>query len=96
MNLNSKEVELKDKRSAIDIIMVLDVSGSMGGKKIKLLKETLFFILKELNEKDRFGLVLFSDQSRLEIPLVYTTKDNKKMITKKVKAIRTGGGTNLK
>ncbi|KAJ9598936.1 hypothetical protein L9F63_010530, partial [Diploptera punctata] len=41
-------------------IFVLDVSGSMGGRKIEQLKEAMEAILDDLNEGDYFNIVEFS------------------------------------
>lgn len=45
---------------ARDVIVVLDVSGSMRGEKIEQAKEALKFILDNLNEEDRFNIIAFS------------------------------------
>lgn len=43
------------------VVFVLDVSGSMSGKKISQLKEALRKILLDLSQSDYFSIVLFSD-----------------------------------
>jgi Mg-chelatase subunit ChlD len=48
-------------RPGIDLICVIDVSYSMNGKKLALVKETLLYLLELLNESDRLSLVSFSD-----------------------------------
>ncbi|PSN49308.1 hypothetical protein C0J52_09411, partial [Blattella germanica] len=50
--------ELKPLRK--HAIFVLDVSGSMGGRKIEQLKEAMEAILDDLNEGDYFNIVEFS------------------------------------
>ena len=42
-----------------DIIFVLDLSGSMTGKKISQLKQAMLVILKDLQKKDRFNIITF-------------------------------------
>lgn len=49
---------------AKDVILVLDVSGSMRGEKIQQAKEALNFVLDNLNEKDRFNIIAFSTSTR--------------------------------
>lgn len=68
----------------------------MGGKKIKLVKETITFILKELTEKDRFSLIVFNQESEVVFPLSYMTEQEKNNARKAIKRIRTGGATNLR
>jgi Ca-activated chloride channel family protein len=45
---------------ARDIVVVLDVSGSMQGKKIEQAKDAVRYIVEQLNPEDRFNLVAFS------------------------------------
>lgn len=45
---------------ARDLVVVIDVSGSMQGKKIQQAKEAMRFIVQHLNPQDRFNLVAFS------------------------------------
>ena len=47
-----------------DIVFVFDISGSMDGKKIEQAKESLKYAIGNLNEGDRFGLVVFNDVVR--------------------------------
>ena len=44
----------------MDIVLVIDNSGSMGGVKIKLLKNTHIYIIEELKETDRLALIVFN------------------------------------
>lgn len=51
-----------DTRQVIakDVILVLDVSGSMQGAKIDQAKRALGYVLDQLNANDRFNIILFS------------------------------------
>jgi len=59
--LAAPKVEV-DTRQVIakDVILVLDVSGSMRGEKIEQAKEALTFVLEELHDEDRFNIIAFS------------------------------------
>lgn len=46
-----------------DISFVLDVSGSMAGKKMTQAKEALLFCIENLNSGDRFDIVRFSTEA---------------------------------
>jgi len=48
-----------------DVLLVLDVSGSMEGEKIEQAKEALAYVLEHLNAEDRFNVVAFSSGLRL-------------------------------
>lgn len=43
-----------------DVIMVLDVSGSMEGDKLAQAKDALVYVLRHLNDGDRYNIVSFS------------------------------------
>ncbi|HSJ57509.1 MAG TPA: VIT domain-containing protein [Anaerolineae bacterium] len=45
---------------AKDVILVLDVSGSMRGEKIEQAKDALSFVLDNLHDVDRFNVIAFS------------------------------------
>ncbi|KAK5080937.1 hypothetical protein LTR05_008253 [Lithohypha guttulata] len=58
-----------------DIVVVIPVSSSMQGLKISLLKDTLRFLVSNLGERDRMGLVTFGS-SQGGVPLVGMTTKN--------------------
>lgn len=58
----------------VDVVVVIPVSSSMQGLKIQLLKDTLRFLVANLGERDRMGLVTFGSSGG-GVPLVgMTTK----------------------
>jgi hypothetical protein len=59
VNIKTKEMtdEQEGDRSPIDLVCVIDVSGSMAGEKIKLVRDTLTSLLDMINEHDRLCLV---------------------------------------
>lgn len=54
-------------RPALNLVIVLDISGSMGDRfnsteessKLDVAKNSILTLLTKLNERDRFGLILF-------------------------------------
>ena len=52
-----KQTEIVEK----DFIFVLDHSGSMAGRKIEQAKEALRYCVQNLNDGDRFNLILFNE-----------------------------------
>lgn len=52
-----------------DVLMILDVSGSMSGTKLKQMKKAVLSILSDLHDGDRFNILQFSDR-------VYYYKDS--------------------
>ncbi len=49
-----------DEIVAKDVVLVLDVSGSMKGEKIRQAQDALIYILDQLQPDDRFNVVAFS------------------------------------
>eukprot|EP00555_Chaetoceros_dichaeta_P007178 CAMPEP_0198263904 /NCGR_PEP_ID=MMETSP1447-20131203/13869_1 /TAXON_ID=420782 /ORGANISM="Chaetoceros dichaeta, Strain CCMP1751" /LENGTH=277 /DNA_ID=CAMNT_0043952669 /DNA_START=99 /DNA_END=929 /DNA_ORIENTATION=- len=82
-------------RAPVDIIVALDTSSSMNGRKLERCKETLTLLLRELSVRDRFGLVTFGSNATIQIPTRKLTKDNKEIAIRKIKGLRSRGGTNL-
>jgi len=82
-------------RAPVDIVVALDVSGSMSGRKLEVCKDTLSLLLRELGTQDRFGLVVFGDEAKLEIPTRKLTKASKRAALSKIKALHTSGCTNM-
>ena len=52
-----KQTEIVEK----DFIFVLDRSGSMAGRKVEQAKEALRYCVQNLNDGDRFNLILFNE-----------------------------------
>jgi Ca-activated chloride channel family protein len=48
-----------------DVILVLDVSGSMEGDKLEQAKDALTYVLDHLNRADRFNVIAFSTGTRI-------------------------------
>eukprot|EP01119_Soliformovum_irregulare_P023282 TRINITY_DN8112_c0_g1_i3.p1 TRINITY_DN8112_c0_g1~~TRINITY_DN8112_c0_g1_i3.p1 ORF type:complete len:459 (+),score=96.12 TRINITY_DN8112_c0_g1_i3:85-1377(+) len=84
-----------ETRAPLDVIAVIDESGSMGGEKINLCKETLEFVIQQLEESDRLGIVSYSSKVTERLPLTKMTRDNKEKAKHTVHLIHAGGGTSL-
>ncbi len=63
--LAAPKVEIEAQQVvAKDVILVLDVSGSMRGTKIEQARAALLFVLDNLNDRDRFNILAFSTGTR--------------------------------
>lgn len=59
------QVEVEEREVvARDVILVLDVSGSMRGAKIEQARDALQFVLENLNDEDRFNVITFSTSTQ--------------------------------
>jgi len=76
----------------VDIILVMDVSGSMAGDKINKAEEAAITFVGQLNmTRDKVGLVSFSDEATLDCPLTNNATKIKSIINN----LETGGATNM-
>jgi len=84
-----------EDRAPIDLVAVVDESGSMSGERIRLVKETVQFIIKNLESGDRFGIVGYSSGSRTVLPLTKMDDAGKKKASALGNKLRASGGTAL-
>ena len=85
----------EENRVSADLICVIDISGSMSGEKIHLVKESLKILVDMMEKKDRIALVLFDHKAQLYYELNYLTEQNKKELKDKIEQIDANGGTNI-
>ena len=78
INLTTPEPDENDKKSNVDLICVIDISGSMFGAKIEQVKESLKILINLMDEKDRICLILFNSTAENYFDLNYLTKQKKK------------------
>ena len=79
----------------LDIVVVIPVSSSMQGLKITLLRDALKFLVQNLGEKDRMGLVTFGSSGG-GVPLVGMTTKAWNGWTKILNSIRPVGQKSLR
>ncbi|KAJ4878985.1 Zinc finger (C3HC4-type RING finger) family protein [Raphanus sativus] len=82
-------------RAPLDLITVLDVSGSMEGTKLQLLKNAVAFVIDNLGETDRLSVIAFSSNARRLFPLRLMTETGKREAIQSVNSLVAGGGTNI-
>lgn len=95
LTVTARELPDEAKRAAVDIMIALDVSGSMQGNKLALCKETLTQLVRLLSAKDRFGLITYDSHAQLDFALRKMTPDNKSAALRIVQKLNTRGRTNI-
>ena len=97
VSVKTGDIDSEEFRQSLDLVILIDVSGSMSGQKIELVKDTLLFIIDELTEFDRLSFVVFSNAARRLTGFKSMTQLNKIFMKNIVKEqIKAGGGTNIK
>ena len=82
-------------RLPVDIVFVIDVSGSMSGRKIEQTREALVTIINQLGTEDRFSMVTFqSTVSNWRNDLVSVSEFRQQGI-QFARSLSAGGGTNF-
>ncbi|XP_048527367.1 E3 ubiquitin-protein ligase WAV3-like [Triticum urartu] len=83
-------------REGLDLVAVLDVSGSMSGDKIESVKKALQFVIMKLTPMDRLSIVTFDSSARRLNPLRSMTQAAQTDLKAIVNGLAAGGGTDIK
>ena len=97
LTMRADDVLDLDKGDArhVDLVIVLDRSGSMQGCKIRDAKQAVLNLLSNLSNRDRFALVSYSNGVQRHSSLLEATPANRMLLTSAIQEISAGGGTNL-
>ena len=93
INLNSPDT--MNKKSNVDLICIIDVSGSMKNQKLKLVKDSLKSLVSFMDSKDRMAIILFNDKATQYLDLAFLTNETKQNYMSKIDKITSRGGTNI-
>lgn len=85
----------QNSRAPIDLVTVLDVSGSMAGTKLALLKRAMGFVIQNLGPSDRLSVIAFSSTARRLFPLRRMTNTGRQEALQAVNVLISNGGTNI-
>ena len=113
VGLNSNIKESDFSRKKLNLVVVLDISGSMASSfdsyyydleddeeevrktKMNIASESVNVLLDQLNEFDRFGMVLFDDNAYVGTPIKSISEIDVDAIKEHILEIRAQGGTNF-
>ena len=84
-----------DAPANVDLIVVLDRSGSMNGQKIGDARRAVGRLMENLAPEDRLALVSYADNVVTHAGLTPVTAANRHALRATLSAIRASGGTNL-
>jgi Ca-activated chloride channel family protein len=97
LTLNADDVLDLDNGDArpVDLVIVLDRSGSMRGRKISDAKQAILSLLSKLSARDRLALVSYSERVSRHSNLLNATATNRMLLSSAIRGISPNGGTNL-
>lgn len=97
ITLNGADIPSTEKLppKPVDLVVVLDRSGSMEGQKIHDARKAILNLLERLSRKDRIALISYANTVHTVSPLVYVNAHNFNILTGDTVRIQAGGGTNL-
>ncbi|OMJ69153.1 hypothetical protein SteCoe_33194 [Stentor coeruleus] len=78
--LEAQNIEKQLNRTGVDIVCVIDTSGSMEGESLELVKKTLSFMLTQLEDNDRVCLIKFTTNAERLCKLTRCTNSGKKRL----------------
>lgn len=82
--------------SALDVVCILDNSGSMSGSKISSLIAAMDFVIDSLGPRDRLSIVAFNSIASIVHGLIKMTSSNKAKAKEVLHArLHAGGGTDI-
>ncbi|XP_009781022.1 E3 ubiquitin-protein ligase WAV3-like [Nicotiana sylvestris] len=82
-------------RASVDLVTVLDISGSMAGTKLALLKRAMGFVIQNLGPNDRLAVIAFSSTARRLFPLRRMSETGRQQALQAVNSLVANGGTNI-
>lgn len=95
LRANLKDDGRRAERTPLNIALVIDASGSMGGGKLEAAKAAALGLTDRLTERDRLTLVSFASDVQVHLDAVSVTKENAIRIRTAVSLLQTRGMTNL-
>ena len=79
LDVNVPYIETEDTQP-VNILLIIDTSGSMYGEKIMLVLKSIEFTLSMLKPNDTFGIIQFDTESKILFPLQKCDLDYKTKI----------------
>eukprot|EP00301_Raphidiophrys_heterophryoidea_P009099 c13422_g1_i1.p1 GENE.c13422_g1_i1~~c13422_g1_i1.p1 ORF type:complete len:487 (+),score=112.62 c13422_g1_i1:107-1462(+) len=85
----------EQQHTAVDIVAVLDRSGSMAGEKMKMLHRTVELLIQHLKECDRLSIVAYDDVVQTPLAMTNMDENGKAKARQALREVKERGGTDL-
>ena len=82
-------------RDAMNIVAVIDKSGSMSGQPIETVKASLHQLVDQLGPGDQLSIVLYGDRSHVHMPPTAISARDKQQVHAQINQIAISGSTNM-
>ncbi len=84
--------DIDEERAPLNLVFLIDISGSMrSSDKIGLVQEAFCILTESLDENDRVSIVTYAGND--DVVLEGESGDNKRKIKKAIRSLETGGAT---
>jgi Ca-activated chloride channel family protein len=83
------------KRPKVNILAVVDVSGSMTGDKLLYTKKSLAKLMQHLQDGDNLGILTFANTVQTLVPMAPVGQTGRERIESAIRNMNAQGGTNL-
>lgn len=93
INLTGFEIEQRADRTPVNIALVLDKSGSMGGEKIAQAREAAIRVIDRLGPGDVVSVVSYDNNVDVLVPA--TEVGDISLLAERIRRLQAGGGTAL-
>jgi uncharacterized protein YegL len=87
--------EIERVRPSLDLVCVIDISGSMEGAKVDLVRQTIGFLVTKLTKHDRLSLVVFDNSAFRVCPLLPCDETNRPLLEEYASRFTAEGGTDM-
>jgi len=95
LTVSAPKVPSQKQRPGVDAVAVLDVSGSMSGDKISLLRKAMRRLVANVGERDRVAFVAFDSHVKVLMPFRTMDESGQEYAYKLIKYLQAGSCTNL-
>ena len=95
LNVHLQTPDVEDRIHPIDLILLVDDSGSMRGQKLSLIQETLPQMINLMGEEDQLSIVKFTNNADPILELQFMNETGKSRALKSVEKFKGSGGTNI-
>ena len=86
----------REKTNGVDLMCVVDVSGSMAKyNRMELVKQSLTYLVKLMESRDRLAIVSFEDKASKPLNFMLMTEKNKTEAYNAINSLKAEGGTNI-